>query len=386
MKTTIQEIKKEHQDRMKIHQPRWQRIVLLGVLGYEAAGCLVGASLLIAAPDGSLMDMPVTIMNGFFPDFLIPGIILFGLGILNTLSFRSVLRMTHIDWVMAGLGLGGLSVWFVVEIAILQELHWLHFMWGFPVLLGLVVTIPLVVLRNDSITMRKALLACGILSSLWYLGINIYVPLQYEGYSMLSQAVSELSAIGAPTRVLWDLVVMLYPLLFAAFGWGVWQSATGNRPLRIAGALIIVYCLLNFYWPPMHQREVIATGGGTLTDSLHIVWTLMTLIFMTMLMAFGAAAIRKKFGLYTIATFVVFLVFGVLTFMESAGMEANRPTPWMGLWERINISAFMLWVIVFAIILLRGYGASNSRKSTLPFEKKTNISKHGLSQSGRGVI
>lgn len=327
MKTTIQEIKKEHQDRMKIHQPRWQRIVLLGVLGYEAAGCLVGASLLIAAPDGSLMDMPVTIMNGFFPDFLIPGIILFGLGILNTLSFRSVLRKTHTDWVMAGLGLGGLSVWFVVEIAILQELHWLHFMWGFPVLLGLVVTIPLVVLRNDSITMRKALLACGILSSLWYLGINIYVPLQYEGYSMLSQTISELSAIGAPTRVLWDLVVMLNPLLFAAFGWGVWQSATGNRPLRISGALIIVYCLLNFYWPPMHQREVIATGGETLTDSLHIVWALMTLFFMTMLMAFGAAAKGKKFGLYTIATFVVFLVFGVLTFMESAGMELNRPTP-----------------------------------------------------------
>jgi hypothetical protein len=127
-----------------IRQPLWQRIILLCVLGYEAAGALLGGSLLVAAPDGRLMDMPVDIMHGVFRDFLIPGLILIVLGILNTAAFVAVLRRTRSDWLLAGLALGGLAVWFLVEIAILRELHWLHAMWGLPVLAGGLVALPLV--------------------------------------------------------------------------------------------------------------------------------------------------------------------------------------------------------------------------------------------------
>src|SRR6185295_3072666 len=97
---------------------------------------------------------------------------------------------------MAGLALGGLLIWFIVEIIILRELHWLHAMWGLPVLLGWVVTVPLIVLRHDTVKMRKALLACGIISSLWYFVINVFVPMMYDGYSTVTLTVSELSAIG----------------------------------------------------------------------------------------------------------------------------------------------------------------------------------------------
>src|ERR1044071_3719656 len=291
----------------KIGQPLWQRITLLSVLGYEAAGCLLGGSLLVAAPDGRYMDMPVEMMHGVFRDFLIPGIILFGLGVLNTLAFISVLRRTGSGWFMTGLALGGLLIWFVVEIIILQELHWLHAMWGIPVLLGWVVAIPLIVLRHNTVTMRKALLTCGILSSLWYLILNILVPMFYEGYSSVTFTVSELSAIGAPTRIAWVLLCTAYPLLYVAFGWGVLQSGSGNRSLRFVGTLIIIYGVLNFYWPPMHRREVIAAGGGTLSDTLHIAWAMMTLVSNMLLMGFGAAALGRRFRLFTISIFVVFI-------------------------------------------------------------------------------
>jgi hypothetical protein len=363
MITTIEYTGKEQLAQKQVSQLSWQRIILLVVLGYEAAGCLLGGSLLIAAPGGRLMDMPVGIMNGVFQNFLIPGIILFGLGILNATAFVSVLRRSIFDRIMTGLALGGLAVWFVVEIIILQELHWLHFMWGFPVFLGCIAAIPFVIARHVTVTMQKALLVCGVLSSLWYVAINIFVPAMYEGYSMVSLTVSELSAIGAPTRVLWVLLAMLYPLLFAAFGWGIWQSAGRTRSLRVVGVLIIVYSIMNFYWPPMHQREVIAAGGGTLTDTLHIVWAITTLLFMMLMMGFGAVALGKRFRLYTIATWVIFIVFGVLTGMESPGIQENLPTPHIGVWERINIGAFMLWVIVFAIVLLRAKKLPGSIKN-----------------------
>jgi hypothetical protein len=39
--------------------------------------------------------------------------------------------------------------------------------------------------------------------------------------------------------------------------------------------------------------------------------------------------------------------------MEAPGMGKGLPTPGIGIWERINIGAFMLWIIVFAIMLLQ---------------------------------
>lgn len=333
----------------RVLQPLWSRIVLLSVLGYEAAGGMLGGILLIAAPDGHLMDMPVELMNGAFRDFLIPGIILLGLGVLNAFAFVSVFRKAPMDWFMAGLALGGYLIWFVVEIIILEELHWLHLMWGVPVLLGWVATIPLIASRNETASIQKALLICGIFSSLWYTAVNIYVPTQYDGYAVASYTVSELSAWGAPTRLLWVLLCLPYSLSFAAFGWGVLQISKGSRYLHLVGSLIIAYCIFGFYWPPMHMRGI----EPTLTDTLHIVWAIITNIFMWLFMGFGAAALSKQFRIYTIASIALHLVFGFMTFSEAPNIPTNGPTPTIGIWERVNIAIFMLWVIVFAIVLLR---------------------------------
>lgn len=338
--------------------PKWHWISLLIILGYEAAGCLLGGVLLILAPDGRLMKMPVEMMHGVFPDFLIPGIILFGLGLLNTIAFAAILQRSHLDWLLGGIGLGGLVIWFVVEIVILQELHWLHIMWGYPVLLGCILILPLGALRNESVNVRRGLLVCGILSSLWYVAINIIVPVQWSDYHVSSQTVSELSAFGAPTRRLWVLLVLAYPILFAAFGWGVREVATVRR-LRWVGSLIVAYSIFNLYWPPMHLRDVLAAGAGTLTDTLHIVWASASLLLMLLLMGLGAAALSKSFQIFTLIIWVVFIAFGVLTFMNAPAMQANLPTPWIGIWERINIGAFLLWVIVFAIILLNNNRIEN---------------------------
>src|ERR1051326_6126621 len=117
---------------------------------------------------------------------------------------------------------------------------------------------------------RKALLACGILSSLLYVSMNIFVAMQHPGYSFASQTISELSAIDAPTRPLWFPLGIVYTLLVAAFGVGVWASAGRNRPLCVLGTLLVVSGIVGLDWPPMHQRAVLAVGGGTLTDTLHL--------------------------------------------------------------------------------------------------------------------
>jgi len=200
---------------------------------------------------------------------------------------------------------------------------------------------------------RKALLVCGVASSLLY-ALMIW-GIRYEGYNPISQVPSELTAIGAPTRALWARLGWIYTVLVTAFGVGVWKSAGGNRAVRSVGALILAYASLGLLWPfaAMHQRDLLAAGGGTLSDTLHVVLGAVTVFLMFLAIGFGASAFGKPFRLYSIATIVVLVTFGALTFLEAPRLQTNQPTPWIGLWERINISAFLLWVVMLGAVLWR---------------------------------
>jgi Protein of unknown function (DUF998) len=119
--------------------------------------------------------------------------------------------------------------------------------------------------------------------------------------------------------------------------------------------LIVAYGALGILWPlaPMHLREALAAGGGTRSDTMHIVLGSVTVLLMLLAIGFGAAAFGKWFRLYCIASMVVLVAFGALTFLDAPRVGANLPTPWLGVWERINIGVFLLWVVVLALALLR---------------------------------
>jgi hypothetical protein len=200
---------------------------------------------------------------------------------------------------------------------------------------------------------RRPLLACGILASVLYVAMTLLVGLLWEGYSVVSRVPSELSAIGAPTRVLWIWLGAVYAVLMVAFGWIVWKSAPPNRALRVVGALLIAHTVFGQFWPPMHQREVLAAGGGTLTDTLHLVWAAITGVFFMFIVGFGAAALGKRFRVYSIATMVIVLACGAVTGTYASQVQADLPTPGVGVWERISIAMFMGWIVVLAAALLR---------------------------------
>ena len=215
--------------------------------------------------------------------------------------------------------------------------------------------------------LRTVLLACGVLSSLLYLAMNVFVPMHYEGYSSVSQTVSELSAVGAPTRPLWIVLGTAYGVLLAAFGWGVWASAGHSRRLRVIGALVIAQAVIGFAWPPMQMRG----EPFAMTDALHIAFAFVTLAFMLAGMGLGAAALGPWFRRYTLATIAIFLVFGVLTGLESPAIAANEPTPMIGVWERINIAAYMSWLAVLSVALLGAGPAADAATLARGRERRT---------------
>jgi hypothetical protein len=151
---------------------------------------------------------------------------------------------------------------------------------------------------------------------------------------------------------LWLPLGLVWTLLYGAFGWGVWNAAGSRLSLRIAGGSILVAALLGAFWPPMHLRAVLAAGGGTLTDTLHIVCTAANAALTLSAMVSAAASFDRRFRIYSTMSMALLLGAGVVTSTYAPQLQANLPTPWMGVWERANIAVWLLWVTVLSAMLL----------------------------------
>jgi hypothetical protein len=210
-------------------------------------------------------------------------------------------------------------------------------------------------------TVQKVLLGCGTAAFVLYVGMDTIAALRYDGYRYADQTISELSAIDAPTRSFWLPPGLVYSGLTLAFGLGVWASAGKKRSLRAVGIMAAVVGLTGFVgWPfaPMHQREVLAAGGETWADTMHLVLGGVNSLLFVMSIAIGARAFGQRFRHYSIATVLIVLVAGALTGLDAPKVAANEPTPWLGIIERIAVFGSMLWYAVLAIGLLRAQGFS----------------------------
>jgi len=205
---------------------------------------------------------------------------------------------------------------------------------------------------------KKILLACGILSSLLYVGIDALAAIRFGNYhSYASQAISELGARGAPTKPMVDPLFIAYDMLILAFGVGVWASANGRRALRLIGWLVIGIAAVGLVTPPMNLR-----GTGSISaDMPHIVLTGVLVLLILAAIASGASLYGRRWRTYSFATLVTLLISGGLTGLDASRLAAHEPTPWLGLLERINIGAYLLWMLVLAIALWREAAAQSNK-------------------------
>lgn len=207
--------------------------------------------------------------------------------------------------------------------------------------------------RSAFAILVSVLLICGIASSLLYFGGEVLAARSYRGYSYANQVVSELAAVGAPTRPTMVVLFSIYNALVLAFAVGVWLAAGRRRSLRIAAFMLAVYAVvgqLTTLFSPMHMRGSPATA----TDAGHIVLTVLEVLSVVLFVAFASGVAGRGFRLYSIGTIVVLMAAGIAVGVQSAHMTAAAAsTPWAGVLERVNIYGILLWVLVFAVMLLR---------------------------------
>ena len=203
-------------------------------------------------------------------------------------------------------------------------------------------------------TMQNTLFIAGLLSSIFYIGFDLIAAARYPGYRLADQAISELSAIGAPTAEFWAWMGPVYAVLFVAFAIGVLRAGRGNPALRRTGWILIAFVAWGMLWPlfPMHQRG----SETTTTDTGHLVLGGGSSLLILGFIGSGAIAFGRRFRAWSFATAFVYFVTCIGTFGYVNRVEAGAPTPWLGVVERVMIYSYLLWVAVLALRLLRHGG------------------------------
>jgi len=193
---------------------------------------------------------------------------------------------------------------------------------------------------------------CGFASVVLYISATIIGAHAWPAYDSFSQSVSELIAVDAPSASRVIPLFLVYSLLVFAFGTGIFLLAKEDYTLKYVAVLVIAKEILGVVatlFAPMHLRGVETNAS----DTWHIVLTAIgVLLCMVPAIILSAKAFGGWFRVFSGSIILIFLVFGTLAGMDGAKIAQNQPTPYAGVWERINIYSYFAWEIVLIIKLL----------------------------------
>lgn len=201
---------------------------------------------------------------------------------------------------------------------------------------------------------KKKLSILGIIAPIWYIIIVILGGAITKGYSHTLQAISELTATGSQHKLLLDVLFSAYNIMLMGFGVGLLQYVNGKPSPRLSGKagswfliLIGFLGLLTNLFFPMDARG----ASPTLIGNIHLVLAgLLSLgtISTTLLIGvwFSKQPGKKRFGTISFIACAVIVITGGL-----AAAAAASASPIMGIFQRMTIGTFMLWVLILGIKL-----------------------------------
>lgn len=214
---------------------------------------------------------------------------------------------------------------------------------------------------NKSV-MLQVLLTCGAASSAVYVTSDVVGALSYPNYNYAAQAISEMSATGAPTVSLLAPFYRTFSTLFVLFAAGVWLAGSRDSRLRWSAAFMLGVALVGAGLSvfPMNMRGM----DRTTSDTMHLLFAGATMLLLSGAILSGGAAFNRSFRLYSAATVFTMLIFFVFTLADAPNVAANRATPFMGINERVSMAAWLLWVVLFSVKLLRRGGPQQTASAT----------------------
>ncbi len=199
---------------------------------------------------------------------------------------------------------------------------------------------------------RKILLYCGMAAPVIYVVTVIVGAAVRNDYSHIVNAISELISNGAPNKAILDVIFNLYNVLLLAFAIGGFiVSKNAGRLCRVAMGIFIGIQILSFSWGffPMDPIGSETTFAGTMHNVFGGVVALGT-ILMPLLMGLGLRH-SKDFHGYAIYSWVSSAI--IFASGLTGVILGGQGFLVFGIFERITIVTYEIWLFVTALNLLK---------------------------------
>lgn len=201
----------------------------------------------------------------------------------------------------------------------------------------------------------------GIVSLLSYTAAVIFAPTAYPGYNWMAQAVSDLSADNAPSKMLWEQLSSLYGGcgIVSIMMVCVFVQGKLNKTIRIG---IYLFAAMNWVSNAGYKMFPLSDSGnaGTFQDIMHIyvvtvLVVLLSIISLVVIMIGGCR--EKKYRSIAVWAMIALL----LMFAGAIGTNVV-PKEFFGIPERFSVFAATGFNAVLGIYLFRGFGDVNENK------------------------
>lgn len=193
----------------------------------------------------------------------------------------------------------------------------------------------------------------GVVSLLSYTAAVVFSPLAYPGYDWMAQAVSDLSAENAPSRIVWNQLASLSGVgsVVSATVLCVYIQGKLTRALRLGIYLFAVMMWLSAVGYTMFPLTD-SGFAGTFQDIMHVVVTVLVVVLSlaSLLVIIVSCLLEKSHP--SLAKWALLALF--LMIAGAIGVNAV-PRDYFGIPERFSVFAAMGFNAVLGVYLFRDF-------------------------------
>jgi hypothetical protein len=193
----------------------------------------------------------------------------------------------------------------------------------------------------------------GLVSLLSYTAAVVFAPLAYPGYVWTQQAVSDLSAANAPSRMLWNQLSSLYSLcgIVSVMAVCVFVQGKLNKLLRLGAYL---FAAMNWVSAAGYASFPLTDSGyaGTFQDVMHMIVTAGVVgLSIISLVLFIIGGLRKK---AYVSLGIIALAALLIMFAGPVGIGL-APKSMFGIFERFSVFAATGFNAILGLYLFSGF-------------------------------
>ena len=200
----------------------------------------------------------------------------------------------------------------------------------------------------------------GVISLLSYTAAVVFAPLAYPEYNRIAQAVSDLSAANAPSKMLWEQLSSLYGVcgIISIMMVCVYIGGRLNKTLRVG---IYLFAAMNWVSTVGYSLFPLSDSGnaGTLQDIIHIYVVTVSVVLLSIaslvVIMIGGYRDKRYRSLAVWATAALLLMF--------AGAIGTNivPKEFFGIPERFSVFAATGFNAVLGIYLFLGFNGQKQQ-------------------------